>query len=182
MRFLCMFFLILTLNACVSMKPVRDVQNLDDHVVFSMNARMGVQYVENNQDKSLTGKIQWEDTGRATDVILASPLGTAIASLNVTQQNTTLKTSTGEVYIEKTPEALLYRLLGYELPLSNLRQMIGVSNKHLPELVVYNDWEIKVVTRYANQNLAKKLLMTRQIPTKLTMTLFIDERSDAPNE
>lgn len=182
MRLLWVSFLILTLNACVSIKPVRDTRNIDNEVTFSMDARLGVRYIENSRDKSFTGKMEWEEANHVTDVVLSSAIGTAVAHLRVTQQDATLTTSGGEVYIKRTPEELLHHLLGYELPFSNLRQMIGAADKVLPELMVYDDWEIKVLTRYADQNLAKKLLMTRQKPTKLTMTLFIDERSDVFND
>jgi outer membrane biogenesis lipoprotein LolB len=172
----------LMISACASVAPVRDANNVNDKVRFNMDGRFSVQYVEKNTDKNLTGKMQWEETGRATDIILASPIGTAMASLHVTRNEAVLKTSSGEMYSEKTPEELLYRALGYELPFSNLRQMVGTANQPLADALSIDGWDVKILQRFNNyNNLAKKLLISRQDPTPVTMTLFIDERSDAPD-
>lgn len=195
------------LSACASLAPVRDANDVNDRVAFSMDARFSVQYSDNNEDKNLTGKMQWEETQRATDIVFATPIGTSMANLHVTRNESVLKTADGGMYVEKTPEELLNRMLGYELPLSYLRQAIGSVNTPLPEGGVflfspsirqitsptfntplppnsrlYEAWRIQVLDRFTNPNLAKKLLITRQVPTPITMTVFIDERSDAPNE
>jgi outer membrane biogenesis lipoprotein LolB len=172
----------LILCACTSLAPVREANNPNDTVQFSMDARFAVQYIEDNSDKNLTGKMQWEESRRATDIVLATPIGTSIASLRVTRNEAVLKTANGDMFSEKTPEELLNRMLGYELPLSYLRQAVGSTHTPLPEIRNYDVWNIKVLNRFNNANLAKKLLITRQKPTPVSMTLLIDERSDAPNE
>lgn len=173
---------ILSLCACTSLTPTRDAGNLDDKVNFNMDTRFAVQYTQNASDKNLTGKMQWEETRRATDIVLATPIGTSMASLHVTRHEAVLKTASGDMFSEKTPEELLYRILGYELPLSYLRQAVGSVNLPLLENRNYDVWHIQVLSRFNNPNLAKKLLITRQKPTPISMTLMIDERSDAPNE
>jgi outer membrane biogenesis lipoprotein LolB len=178
MRKLLGCFLILTLSACASLKPVRNPDDVNDRVKFSMDARFSVNYVEDTKNKNLTGKMQWEESNRATDVVLSSPIGSAMASLHLTNNEAVLKTSSGEMYVEKTAEELLYRMLGYELPLSDLRKMIGSKDVPLPDGAKFNEWSAQVDQRFENPNLAKKLTITRQKPTPLTMILFIDERSD----
>ncbi|TDR32037.1 outer membrane lipoprotein LolB [Hydromonas duriensis] len=173
----------LFLTACASVAPVRDANNIDDKVQFSMDGRFAVQYIENGEDKSMTGKMLWEETRRATDITLSTPLGNAIAGLHITPNEARIKTSDGHLFVENTPEELMYRLLGYELPFSNLRSMVGSSQKSLAEHTVLEGiegWDVKVTNRFPNPNLAKKLIITRIKPTPLTFTLFIDERSDAP--
>mgnify|MGYP003601200545 FL=1 len=169
----------LVMCACTSLAPVREA---NETVNFNMDARFAVKYMEDDKDKSLTGKMQWEETRRATDIILATPIGTSMASLHVTRNEAVLKTANGDMFSEKTPEELLNRMLGYELPLSYLRQAVGSANTPLLESRNYDVWNIKVLSRFKNPNLAQKLLITRQKPTPVTMTLMIDERSDAPNE
>ena len=71
MRKLLGCFLILTLSACASLKPVRNPDDANDRVKFSMDARFSVNYVEDTKNKNLTGKMQWEESNRATDVVLA---------------------------------------------------------------------------------------------------------------
>ncbi|MGL4767396.1 MAG: lipoprotein insertase outer membrane protein LolB [Formosimonas sp.] len=172
----------LAISACTSLAPVRDANNPNDAVQFNMDARFGVQYIEDGKDKNLTGKMQWEETRRATDIILANPIGTSLASLHITRTEAVLKTANGDMFSEKTPEELLYRMLGYELPLSHMRQAIGSAQSALPEHRDYDVWHVQVLSRFSNPNLAKKLLITRQKPTPVSMTLMIDERNDAPNE
>jgi outer membrane biogenesis lipoprotein LolB len=101
----------LVMCACTSLAPVREA---NETVNFNMDARFAVKYMEDDKDKSLTGKMQWEETRRATDIILATPIGTSMASLHVTRNEAVLKTANGDMFSEKTPEELLrHRLQKY---------------------------------------------------------------------
>jgi hypothetical protein len=60
--------------------------------------------------------------------------------------------------------------------------MVGTANQPLADALSIDGWDVKILQRFNNyNNLAKKLLISRQDPTPVTMTLFIDERSDAPD-
>jgi outer membrane lipoprotein LolB len=168
----------LSLTACASVRPVRDANNVNDQVTFSMDGRFGVTYIDNGEDKSTTGKIEWQETRRATDIILATPLGNAMASLHITPHEAVLKSANGDMLTEKTPEELLYRALGYELPISLIQQAIGRSGQPAPDRIGDRDWDIAIASRFDNGK-PKKIIAERQRPSPLTMTVFIDERSDA---
>lgn len=170
-----------TLASCASVKPVRDANNTLDNVKFNMDARFAVNYFEGSTDKSLTGKMQWEDTGRATDVTLSSPLGNALASFHITPYEATLKTADRQMFVEKTPEELTYRLLGYELPLSKVHSWIGSKGRPLPP-TDQGEWQLEYTKTFTDPNLAKRIVVKRVKPSPLTFTMMIDERSDAPNE
>lgn len=171
----------LTLAACASVAPKRDANNINDVVQFNMDARFAVNYIDQGEDKSMTGKMQWEDTRRATDITLSTPLGNAMAALHVTQNEARVKTSDGHLFVENTPEELTYRLLGYELPLSNVRQWIGTKGQPLPK-ADQGDWHVEYTKTFNDPSLAKRMVVTRLKPSPLTFTLMVDERSDAPNE
>ena len=160
-----------TLTACASIRPVQDA---NDPVGFNMNGRFGIQYIEDGKDKSNTGKIEWQETRQA----LATPLGNAMANLHITRNEAVLKTADGDMYVEKTPEELLARLLGYELPISLIKEALGRAGKPAPDQIGNNEWQLSVVSRFDNGT-PKKLIAERLKPSPLTMTVFIDERSDA---
>jgi outer membrane biogenesis lipoprotein LolB len=164
-----------TLTACASIRPVQDA---NDPVGFNMNGRFGIQYIEDGKDKSNTGKIEWQETRQATDITLATPLGNAMANLHITRNEAVLKTADGDMYVEKTPEELLARLLGYELPISLIKEALGRAGKPAPDQIGNNEWQLSVVSRFDNGT-PKKLIAERLKPSPLTMTVFIDERSDA---
>lgn len=173
--------LALTLTACASVRPVREANNTLDTVKFNMDARFAVNYFEGSTDKSLTGKMQWEDTARATDVILSTPLGNALAAIHITPVEATLKTADHQMFSEKTPEELTYRLLGYELPLSKMRRWMGTKGQPLPT-TDQGEWQLEYTKTFTDPTLAKRIIIKRTKPTPLTVTMMIDERSDAPNE
>lgn len=171
----------LALAGCANLQPQRDANNINDQVKFSMDARFAVQYAENGEDKSMTGKMQWEDTRRDTDIILSTPLGNALASLHVTPHETTVKTADGHMFTEATPEELTYRLLGYELPLSHVRSWLGTKGQPLPKSE-QGEWQVEYTKTFTDPSLAKRMVVTRTNPLPLTFTLMVDERSDAPGE
>lgn len=171
----------LALTGCANLQPKRDANNINDQVRFSMDARFAVQYAENGEDKSMTGKMLWEDTRRDTDIILSTPLGNALASLHITPHETTVKTADGHMFSEATPEDLTYRLLGYELPLSNVRSWLGTKGQPLPQSE-QGDWHVEYTKTFTDPALAKRMVVTRTKPLPLTFTLMVDERSDAPGE
>lgn len=180
-KFFSFAIITLALAGCANLQPQRDANNIDDKVKFSMDARFSVQYADNGEDKSMTGKMQWEDTRRDTDIILSTPLGNAMASLHVTPHESTVKTADGHMFTEATPEDLTYRLLGYELPLSNVRTWLGSKGKPLPK-ADQGDWHVEYTKTFADPSLAKRMVITRSLPQPLTFTLMVDERSDAPGE
>lgn len=167
------------LSACTSVRPQRDAHDANDQVGFEMNGRFGVKYIEDGKDKSSTGKIEWQETRKATDIILATPIGNAVASLHITPLETVLKTSDGQMYVEKTPEELLYRVMGYELPISMIKEILGRAGKPAPDALSDPYWHLTVESRFAN-GLPKKILANRVKPSPLTMTVLIDQRSDVP--
>ena len=101
-----------------------------------------------------------------------------MANLHITRNEAVLKTADGDMYVEKTPEELLARLLGYELPISLIKEALGRAGKPAPDQIGNNEWQLSVVSRFDNGT-PKKLIAERLKPSPLTMTVFIDERSDA---
>lgn len=140
---------------------------------------MAVHFAQDGQDRDSSGKILWQEHGQFTDITFATPFGNTVAQVHLSPTEATFKGSDGSVVSETTPDMLFYRLFGMDLPIANLHDWIGSSNTPLQHTRDENGWQVRIGQTFANPNLAKSLDISRQSPNALTMSVWIDRRSDA---
>ena len=169
--------LVLGLNACTTLKPEQHYER----AYFNMEGRMAVD-LPRSPDKNSSGKIRWDEYPNATDITLSTPFGNAIALVHLTPTQATYKSSDGSVISEANADELFYRLFGMDMPIANLRDWIGASNGPLVKQRQVDGWHIVVTDTFKNPNLAKRIEVTREQPEPITLTLNIDNRSDAADK
>ena len=131
--------------------PLGDPARIAD---FAFSGRLAVREGERGH----YGNVRWTTHAGATEVLLASPLGQAVARLEAAPGNYRLTTSDGRVYRAANADGLTEQALGYRLPVEGLRWWLfaraapGVAvpprngTDGLPEALEQAGWSI----RFAN--------------------------------
>ncbi|MFL6675413.1 MAG: outer membrane lipoprotein LolB [Massilia sp.] len=91
---------------------------------IDLSGRLSVNYQRAGRPESLTGNFNWSQRPGRIDVSLASPLGQTIATINVTPQSATLTQGGGEPRVAQDIDTLSAQALGWELPVSGLRDWL----------------------------------------------------------
>lgn len=68
--------------------------------------------------------IEWQQRGDAYDILISGPLGGGSVRLRGGNGHVTLRTSKGQTLTDSDPEHLLYRELGWRLPVHALRYWV----------------------------------------------------------
>jgi outer membrane lipoprotein LolB len=112
------------LGGCASTSPLStaNVAPYRDTVAFS--GRLTVQYTHDGKPESLSGKFSWNQQGERTDVALASPFGSTIATIAVTPQLATLTEGGKPPRSAPDLDTLSTQILGWTLPVSGLRDWL----------------------------------------------------------
>ena len=168
---------VLALTACSTLTPVQR----SEKIYFNMEGRMAVD-MPRAPEKNSSGKIRWDEYPSATDITLSTPFGNAVALVHLTPTQATYKGSDGSVVTEASEDELFYRLFGMDMPIANLRDWIGTPNQPLVKVRDENGWHVVVTDTFKNPNLAKRIEVTRERPEPMTLTLSIDNRSDAAGD
>lgn len=144
---------------------------------FGLQGRVSVQYDE----QSLSGQITWQASADSDEVLLSSPLGQGIASINRNALGVTLTRPGEPMLAAENVEALTQKALGFSLPLSGLRYWIQAKADPLSpgdvrvnaggvvEQIVQDGWKIDYL-QYS-ENRPRKIHVTRQ---GLEIRLVID--------
>lgn len=170
-------FSVLALTACSTLTPVQHTEK----AYFNMDGRMAVD-MPRSPEKASSGKIRWDEYPSATDITLSTPFGNAVALVHLTPTEATYKGSDGSVVREASADELFYRLFGMDMPIANLRDWIGTPNQPLVKVRDENGWHVVVTDTFTNPSLAKRIEVTRERPEPMTLTLSIDNRSDAAGD
>jgi outer membrane lipoprotein LolB len=112
------------LAGCASIGPqsTASVGPYRDNVELS--GRLTVQYTHDGKPESLSGKFNWKQQGANTDVALASPFGSTIATIAVTPQQATLTEGGKAPRSAPDVDSLSAQILGWTLPVSGLRDWL----------------------------------------------------------
>lgn len=108
-----------TSTASLSHAPVAAYRESID-----LDGRLSVNYQKDGQPQSLTGNFNWVQRPGRIDVSLASPLGQTIATIAVTPGEATLTQAGHEPVVAADIDELTARTLGWELPVSGLRDWL----------------------------------------------------------
>ena len=176
-RVLLLSLSVVALTACNTLTPVQH----SEKAYFNMDGRMAVD-LPRAPEKNSSGKIRWDEYPSATDITLSTPFGNAVALVHLTPTEATYKGSDGSVVREASADELFYRLFGMDMPIANLRDWIGTPNRPLDKVRDENGWHVVVTDTFKNPNLAKRIEVTRERPEPMTLTLSIDNRSDAASD
>ena len=153
---------------------------------WAISGRMSIQ----TPDEAWTGKLQWQQFPLNYQILFNTPTGQGAIKIRGDEDHVVLETSKGQSLIDDDEESLLYDVLGWDLPLDNLRQWIlgSSESKQLSEItldeagnihqLLYPDWEVKYLRFQYVENylMPKKLFITGP---KLKLRLVIDKWSIA---
>lgn len=91
---------------------------------LELSGRLSVNYSRDGKQESLSGKFTWLQQGARTDVSLASPLGSTIATISVTPDAATLTEAGKQPRTAADIDTLSAQTLGWSLPVSGLRDWL----------------------------------------------------------
>ena len=144
---------------------------------FSLAARVSVRYGE----ESLSGQMHWRAGAGGDEVLLSSPLGQGLASINRNEAGVTLTRPGAATVVAENVEMLTQSELGFRLPLSGLRYWIQAGPDPARESRVRRDagggvaqiaqdgWKIDYLE--FSENRPRKIHVTRE---GLEIRLVID--------
>lgn len=115
MRFYCLIILLFFLSGCVSQAS----QNHQHYNQSSYWMASGAIAARTSQ-QSWSAFLQWKQYGNNYQISLFGPLGTQSATLYGSPNYVRLETSDGKKMSAATPEELLIKQTGWNLPVSNL--------------------------------------------------------------
>jgi outer membrane lipoprotein LolB len=92
--------------------------------VFQVNGRVAVKY----DGQGFSGNFRWQHSATTDNVLLLSPLGQGVAQLMQDASGVVLTTAEQREYRAQDPADLTEQVLGWRLPLNNLRYWVrGVA-------------------------------------------------------
>jgi len=78
--------------------------------------------------ESFSGGVQWRHTGGGDEILLLSPLGQALAQIQLNPDGASLTTSEHQSYYAADVESLTEQVLGWHLPLVGLQYWVQGAN------------------------------------------------------
>jgi outer membrane lipoprotein LolB len=78
--------------------------------------------------ESFSGGVQWRHTGGGDEILLLSPLGQALAQIQLDPDGASLTTSEHQSYYAADVESLTEQVLGWHLPLMGLQYWVQGAN------------------------------------------------------
>jgi outer membrane lipoprotein LolB len=78
--------------------------------------------------ESFSGGVQWRHTGGGDEILLLSPLGQALAQIQLNPDGASLTTSEHQSYYAADVESLTEQVLGWHLPLMGLQYWVQGAN------------------------------------------------------
>ncbi|MGO4380120.1 lipoprotein insertase outer membrane protein LolB [Pseudoduganella sp. RAF53_2] len=87
-----------------------------------LHGRLAVKYTQNSEPKSMTVNYSWSQTPQCTNVALSMPIGSTIATIEVTPEQAVLTESGKPPRSAPDIDTLTARILGWSLPVAGLRE------------------------------------------------------------
>ncbi len=121
-----------------------------------------------------TANLIWQQHAQNYSLSLFGPLGAGAVQIQGNPTGVVLQTATGQSFYAANPEQLLYRQLGWKLPVSNLYYWIrGLPVPKLPAKREFDAYHRLIRLTQANWQLQFKqyaLFHQRELPTKLVLS------------
>ncbi|CAM3755559.1 Outer-membrane lipoprotein LolB precursor [Vibrio aerogenes CECT 7868] len=128
------FIALIILNGCGSLQqPVQVPVEWHSHqnqlkqiTTYNISGKLG--YISPKERRSFN--FQWKKFSRQNQLRLTTFLGQTVLKIDIGENSARIETYEGEVYTDKSPEALIEKLTGLKIPLSPLSQWIlGLPSK-----------------------------------------------------
>lgn len=104
--------------------PLSTVAVAPYQAAIELNGRLSVNYSKDGKRETLSGKFNWLQTANRTDVSLATPLGSTIATITVAPGYASLTEAGKAPRVAEDIDSLSARTLGWTLPVSGLRDWL----------------------------------------------------------
>jgi outer membrane lipoprotein LolB len=110
------------LGGCSVLPPVAvDVPGRDVLRDFALEARFALRMdVPDKAPQQASGRLSWTHREGADNVLIANPLGYAVAEIDIGPQLSRLRTARGEVFEHADADVLIENVTGYALPVAHL--------------------------------------------------------------
>ena len=124
------FGLVLVLAGCAGVSPQQPPSPTPVaaartyHQTIDLGGRLSVRYQKDGKDEVLHGSFSWNQTPQRTTVLMQSPLGQSIASIEITPGNASLTQAGQEPRKAADVDTLTTETLGWPLPVSGLREWL----------------------------------------------------------
>ncbi|RJX31360.1 MAG: outer membrane lipoprotein LolB [Oxalobacter sp.] len=127
--FLCTLLAVLALAGCADLAPARREATTSRaartcHARIALVGRFSVQYRKDDKEESAHGNFRWGQNNSHMRIVLISPMGQTLATIDVTPESATLIDSEKESHTAEDVDALVLESLGWPLPVSGLRDWI----------------------------------------------------------
>lgn len=104
--------------------PSAALQTRAFHETINLGGRLSVRYQRDGKEEALHGSFAWRQAPRRSQVLLQSPLGQAIASIDI-EPGSAILTQAGQAPRSAADvDALTAETLGWPLPVSGLREWL----------------------------------------------------------
>lgn len=119
----------LILTGCASVAPPTDTAQQDLPTstarayrdTIDLAGRLSVRYQQNGKEESVHGNFTWAQADDRAHIVLLSPLGQTLATIEVARDTATLTQAGQAPRIANNVDALAAEALGWPLPVSGLR-------------------------------------------------------------
>ncbi|CAN5200793.1 lipoprotein insertase outer membrane protein LolB [soil metagenome] len=152
----------------------------DQALVFQAEGRLSVTApddVEPSRSTNLSGKFIWIERTGSTELGLSSPLGDTLARLMIEPGRVELRTP-GNTELGNTPEELMSRRLGVELPVSGLRYWLRGANRAdqmlAPQGFDEDGWRISYPSMDASGK-PRQVRLERDLPRPVQVRIVVDQ-------
>lgn len=91
------------------------------HEAIDLSGRLSLRYEQNGAPQALDGKFTWSQTAGGARIVLQTPFGQTLATIDITPSASTLVQSGQPPRTEASVDALTANALGWPLPIAGLR-------------------------------------------------------------
>lgn len=122
------------LTACAISPPVQEGMSITTAFERSGRFAISVDRFSGGHD-AVQGGFQWRETEQQLWLDLVNPMGSILARVEVDASGALLRYPNGEVKYAPTPDVLVEQLLGYAIPVEEMRQWLRGQTGAAPTLV-----------------------------------------------
>ncbi len=109
------------MTGCASLRPAPPHSpNAADATAFSLRGRLALR----EQDRYLSGGIQWQHSAARDDMLLLSPLGQGVMQITRDAEGASLRTADDKSFNAPDAEELAFAVTGWRIPVSGLAAWI----------------------------------------------------------
>jgi outer membrane lipoprotein LolB len=149
---------------------------------FLLTGRVAVKGGKEN----FSGGVQWRHTGGGDEILLLSPLGQALAQIQLNPDGASLTTSEHQSYYAADVESLTEQVLGWHLPLMGLQYWVQGANSPATraEMDMDNDGRVVAIRQdgwnidYANYFPASETYVAQTEAQTMRPRLLLLKRGD----